>query len=202
MRKVISVLILSCIVGIVGGILILGQMKGDSCLLGVKEENCFICEYSKNNLMQSQNGTQIGLFCLTSFKVVNIGDWDELNKETAGFIYYSCGDNECSFTISSIRGRRIFDIQINYGERRQPDLDMMKEALCQKCFNKIAEMCEKEMVNGKSGFLEVCLVDLTSSEFYSLGSAFLSYPMGDYWVHIDHKGDRDNILIFYAPFYK
>lgn len=58
---------------------------------------------------------------------------------------------------------------------------------------------EIEWQGKKARFPEVCLIDFKTNEIYSLGNAYQTYFIREYYVMLDHQIEQDDLTIFYAP---
>lgn len=176
----------------------------------VKQEDCCICGENEQSLMSYyRKSGMIGLVCLNTMNISNldtrmysddgtelIDDGEHISMTTSGH-----GEGECCFSLSGMPNRGILEGQVHYGEKSKPDFDKIKKYLCQECLDKVTEMYDEEMNwgDGDGRFPEVCLVDFQTNELYPLGEHHIGYWIRDFWIHIDHKEDRDNVMAIYAP---
>lgn len=175
----------------------------------VSEEECCICGENDRSMMgYYRKSSMIGLVCLNTMNISSLDtrpysdDGTELiDNGNLSIMITSHGEGECSFHISGMPDRGIFEAEVHYGEGNTADFEKIKKFLCQKCLNKVAEMYEEEMnwSNGEGRFLEVCLVDFATNELYTLGEHHTGYWIRDFWVHIDHKENQSDIMVIYAP---
>lgn len=175
----------------------------------VEQSDCCICGNNERSLMPYyRQMDSIGVVCLNTMYIANtdVRTYDDDGNELIGSTYYnstssSHGKGECSFWTDGMPSRGIGRIKISYGEKSSPAWDKIKEFLCQSCVDKVVEMYvdELEWQGDNARFPEVCIVDFQTNELYPLGKTQLSYFVRDYYVHIDHEDDGDDITVFYAP---
>lgn len=175
----------------------------------VEKEDCCICGDNERSLMPYyRRMDSIGVVCLNTMYISNtdVRTYDDDGNELIGTDYYnstssSHGEGECNFWTNGMPNRRIGNVKISYGEKNSPDWDKIKGFLCQNCVDKVLDMYvdELEWQGENARFPEVCIVDFQTNELYSLGKTHLSYFIRDYYVHIDHEADADDVTIFYAP---
>ena len=175
-----------------------------------EKKDCGICGSNERSMMDYyKKSGMIGLVCLNTMDISNLDarlysdDGAEvLEPEKDGnSIYNTYGKGELSVKIDGMESRGIFEASISYGENSEIDFDKIKEFLCQDCLDKVAEMYKDcmEWTDGKGKFPQVCLVDFTTNELYSIASHELAYSIRDFWVHIDHHDDEDKVMVVYAP---
>lgn len=180
----------------------------EKCVSKVSSEECCICGNNNRSLIDYYRKSEmIGLVCLNTMSISSLdtrpysNDGREVLSENAGNIHISHGEGECSFAISGMPSRGIFEVEVDYGEQSDVDFEKIKDFLCQKCIDKVIELYEEEMSRGdnKGRFPEVCLVDFATNELYTLGQHSLGYWIRDFWVHIDHQEESSDIMVIYAP---
>ena len=173
----------------------------------IAEEDCYICGENDKSLMgYYRKSGMIGLVCLNTMSISSLDtrpysdDGTEILENNSSTMTDSHGENECSFYISGMPDRGIFEAEIRYGENKI-DFEKIQQTVCQKCLDKIADMYVEEMewTDGSGRFPEVCLIDFATNELYTLGEHHLGYWIREYWVHIDHEGKKSNIMVVYAP---
>lgn len=172
------------------------------------EAECCICGSNDRSLIDYyRKSGMIGLVCLNTMSISTLdtrtysNDGTEVLEDNASTMMTSHGEDECSFYITGMPNRGIFEATVSYGEKSLPDFEKIAEFLCQKCLDKIILMYEDEMgwSDGDGRFPEVCLVDFATNELYTLGEHHVGYWIRDFWVHIDHKDDKSEIMVIYSP---
>lgn len=173
----------------------------------VPEEECYICGENDKSLMDYyRKSGMIGLVCLNTMNISNLDtrlysdDGTEILENNSNTMMTSHGENECSFYISGMPDRGIFEAEIYYGTD-EINFEKIQQTVCQNCLNKIMDMYVEEMEwsDGSGRFPEVCLIDFATNELYTLGEHHLGYWIRDFWVHIDHEEDESNVMVIYAP---
>lgn len=173
----------------------------------VPEEDCYICGENDKSLMDYyRKSGMIGLVCLNTMNISNLDtrpysdDGTEILENNSNTMMTSHGENECSFYISGMPDRGIFEAEIYYGTD-EINFEKIQQTVCQNCLNKIMDMYVEEMEwnDGFGRFPEVCLIDFATNELYTLGEHHIGYWIRDFWVHIDHEEDESNVMVIYAP---
>ena len=175
----------------------------------VSQAECCICGDNERSLMPYyRKMDSVGIVCLNTMNISNtdVRIYDDdgtelLQNDSMIQTITSHGEDECSFWISGMPNRGITEVRVDYGKLSKPDWKRIKTFLCQNCLNKVLDMYQEEMEwnEEEARFPEVCLVDFTDNELYSLGKAYGGYSIRDYYVRIEHGEQSDEILIFYAP---
>lgn len=174
----------------------------------VEKDNCCICGNNERSLMPYyRQMDSIGVVCLNTMYITNtdVRTYDDDGNELIGPYYNSTnsshGEGECGFWTNGMPSRGIGGVKVSYGEKSTPDWDNIKDFLCQDCVDKVVDMYvdEMEWQGENAHFPEVCIVDFQTNELYSLGKAQIGYFVRDYYVHIDHDDNEDDITVFYAP---
>ncbi len=175
----------------------------------VSEKDCCICGENDRSMMgYYRKSGMIGLVCLNTMSISSLDTrpysddgTESIDNGNLSIMITSHGEGECSFHISGMPGRGIFEAEVHYVEGNTANFERIKKFLCQKCLNKVTEMYEEEMnwSNGEGRFPEVCLVDFATNELYTLGEHYTGYWIRDFWVHLDHRDDRSNVMVIYAP---
>lgn len=175
----------------------------------IAEADCCICGENERSLMDYyRKSDMVGLVCLNTMSISNLDtrpysdDGTEIiNNGNLSIMITSQGESECSFHISGMPDRGIFEAEVHYGEGNTADFEKIKKFLCQKCLDKVTGMYEDEMnwSHGEGRFPEVCLVDFATNELYTLGEHHTGYWIRDFWVHLDHGEDKSDIMVIYAP---
>ena len=174
----------------------------------ISKDECYICGDNERSLMSYyRKSGMVGLVCLNTMSISNLDmraysddgttiiDNDSLSLTMTGH-----GEGECAFHITGMPNHGILEAQVHYSENSAPDFDKIKECLCQNCLYKVVEMYEDEKKwDEDNRFPDTCLVDFETNELYTLGESSVGYWIRDYWVHIDHEEERDDIMVIYAP---
>ena len=175
-----------------------------------KKEDCCICGTSDRSMMDYyRKSGMVGVVCLNTMNISNLdtrlysNDGTEVIEpdKDGGSMHNTYDEGKVSITIDGMEYRGIFEANISYDEDSKIDFDKTKEFLCQECLDKVASMYEECMrwTEGEGRFPQVCLVDFATNELYPLSSHELGYNVRDFWVHIDHEKDSDNVMVIYAP---
>lgn len=175
----------------------------------IDSEECCICGENERSLMPYyRKSGMIGLVCLNTMEISSLDTRHYSDDGTqiisgAGLSITtsSHGEDECSFHVSGMPDGGILEGKVYYGEKCEPDFDVIKSFLCQACLDTVLKMYQDEMKWGSdnSRFPEVCLVDFKTNELYTLGKTHVGYWIRDYWVHIDHEDEYSDVMVIYAP---
>ena len=175
----------------------------------VSQAECCICGDNERSLMPYyRKMDSVGIVCLNTMNISNtdVRIYDDdgtelLQNDSMNQTITSHGEDECSFWISGMPNRGIPEVRVDYGKLSKPDWKRIKTFLCQNCLNKVLDMYQEEMEwnEEEARFPEVCLVDFTDNELYSLGKAYGGYSIRDYYVRMDQTDGGMEIEAVYAP---
>lgn len=182
-----------------------------SVVSAIKEkEECYICGDNEHSMMDYyRKSGMMGLVCLNTMDITNLDarmysdDGTQVlePEHDGGSMHNTYDDGKVKVNINGMEYRGIFKADITYGKDSKVDFEKTKGFLCQDCLDKVTAMYEDcmEWTDGEGRFPQICLIDFSTNELYSLASHQLGYSIRDFWVHIDHGDDADSVMAIYAP---
>lgn len=151
---------------------------------------CYLCGNSERSLMgYYRKFDTIGLISLNDWYVVDfdLKKYDEQGNPVSNEGSHTSlgvtntGDVYISTSSTPSRGMASMDISLPEGYR--PNIKMLQEHLCQKCFDKVTASLEtSKWKYEKKQAIPLCLVDFETLEIYSLQDWHVGCSIRDYWV--------------------
>lgn len=166
---------------------------------------CYLCGNADKSLMgYFRKFDDLGIISVNQWYVLDLGirTQGELEEDYNGTRTSHTGTGERGdfFSSTQIPSRGISMVEVRYGDDSIFDVEKVKKILCQACLDKLCAVMETYGSEGEdSNPRDLCLVDFTTLELYSLQEQYASYYIRDYYVRLDQKDDGMEIEAIFAP---
>lgn len=170
-------------------------------------DECYLCGNSNLSLMgYYRKFDTVGIIGLNEWYVLDLRlkEYDENGNEMAQQDHSSTlfGNSQgVDYYVNSTPSRGMATATIS-SDNGMFDEKIVRQNLCQKCLNKVADTLETYCEVGvKKEYVPFCVVDFDTLKLYPLQTQNLGYFVRDYWIDIEHDEGEIKVQVFYLPGY-
>ena len=158
--------------------------------------SCYLCGSSNYSLVDLfRKSGRLGVISLNDWYVLefHIKSRDENVPATEqGYSTFTSGNTgEVTYSSEGSYSGKMASIEVTLPEDFQLRTDVMENNLCQECLDKVTETLDfRKWRYEEKVAIPLCLVDFQTLEVYSLQDWHLGCLIRDYWVEIEHEGNK------------
>ena len=183
-----------------------GEMEDVTCqgLTSKLEDkgNCYLCGSSDYSLVDVfRKSGRIGVISLNDWYVLEfyIKNRDESipSKEEEHRKFTSGNTGESNYSSEGSYSGKMASIEVTLPENFRLKTDVMENNLCQECLDKVAEsLYFRKWKYEKKEAIPLCFVDFETLEIYSLQDWHEGCLIRDYWVEMEHEGNKISVDVY------